>query len=708
MTVYYNSLDEACSHLRKSESGNVVERHLTAIFNVFPHEIDAFEKRERAYEKFMASEKNVLDRSELQEILRKTDAIHDFGLSEEEADAIFSPVKGEELRDFFQDKGKAFFKNAGIDVEAFSTAYNDYKEAESAYREADKRAYDAYNLAKDINILPEYVKKIDEDRDKWWSCPQTDRQKKDALFMAYVETSRWATRMSASKEKRTELEAIESDLAKAKEAERTANESIKSHTEELYNGIVGSLLNQSPVSQEDAEQWFNSSVKIDAGVNRKLKKLEYPLEDFKRDLTELYRISGGRIGPVVFESARGNRASSDGKTVVNVTSRFTKKTLFHEVGHVLEGQDSAMLKASFAFIQGRATGAPQSLSRLCPEHGYRKNEMAFPDTFQDPYVGKIYKDSNGNPFASEVISMAFGAIASEEGAAKLAANDAGQLHLMIGNLITPRDSVKERVDDKAKSFAEKKQSAEETRKRQQAWEKALDKVAGKDLELLLKTVDSSNNPVPFHGYVITDDAWGTRISLNRRDEYGDFTCVGRGKPKGVRRLAYWIIAREFGLFNTESITANGVVPDTPPFTPPVWFDPEKGLPAIDGVKSFSKSRKSWLKELEKKATPELIEKLKREDGYQGYRFSDFATRVERDFSETDERHIWRTERWRINVTRITSKDEDKLRAMYCYLAIANKLKKLPVALRYGEEGTIMDNLEQKPIWFNGPEDLPEI
>lgn len=120
-----------------------------------------------------------------------------------------------------------------------------------------------------------------------------------------------------------------------------------------------------------------------------------------------------------------------------ITSNGSKKTLFHEVGHIVEGQRtwlsdfSIRWRDSRAFSKGKAEktsesqrligggGAPAvspvyegtqsgrkapvyALDDMLPLRGkgYRKDEVAVIDNFVDPYMGKVYKDR-----FTEVVSM---------------------------------------------------------------------------------------------------------------------------------------------------------------------------------------------------------------------------------------------------------------------------------------------------------------
>ena len=60
-----------------------------------------------------------------------------------------------------------------------------------------------------------------------------------------------------------------------------------------------------------------------------------------------------------------------------------------------------MIASDWAF--SRATGEPEKLSKLTGDKNYKDSEVAYPDKFIDPYVGKVY----GQVPITEVLTMGF-------------------------------------------------------------------------------------------------------------------------------------------------------------------------------------------------------------------------------------------------------------------------------------------------------------
>jgi SPP1 gp7 family putative phage head morphogenesis protein len=108
---------------------------------------------------------------------------------------------------------------------------------------------------------------------------------------------------------------------------------------------------------------------------------------------------------------------------VNLDASANPKTVVHELGHWLEESNPRVHEAALDFLDRRTQG--ESLARLddlLPGHGYDPSEVARPDQFQHPYIGKEYLDEKtGVRRASEVVSM--GLEMMHEDAAEFARRD---------------------------------------------------------------------------------------------------------------------------------------------------------------------------------------------------------------------------------------------------------------------------------------------
>lgn len=79
-------------------------------------------------------------------------------------------------------------------------------------------------------------------------------------------------------------------------------------------------------------------------------------------------------------------------------------TAVHEVGHRFEQTRPHIMALEWAFWARRAgKEKPQQLRKLSPDRSYKADEMAVLDRYEDPYMGKIYRESPREPF--EVFTM---------------------------------------------------------------------------------------------------------------------------------------------------------------------------------------------------------------------------------------------------------------------------------------------------------------
>ena len=117
--------------------------------------------------------------------------------------------------------------------------------------------------------------------------------------------------------------------------------------------------------------------------------------------------------------------------------RDRPSTLLHELGHWLEEHAGEELpngertihQALISFLRDRTEGeSPQLLNDLKPGRGYDADELARPDKFGDPYVGRVY---SGGRY-SEVLTMALEAI--YYGRHGIAERDPEHLHFVLGLL----------------------------------------------------------------------------------------------------------------------------------------------------------------------------------------------------------------------------------------------------------------------------------
>ena len=174
--------------------------------------------------------------------------------------------------------------------------------------------------------------------------------------------------------------------------------------ESILNTVKNRLLEASPVSEEDADLWLEQHVTITKNLKTNLASQGYPLEIFKKDCKEFFRLTGGKLGMLELSyDGRGgtsgrSRAYGDKKALFK--GQFSKRTVFHELGHCLESCSNFSVACSRRFVTDNATGGQERLSVITGHRGYKANEIAYRGNYISPYVGKVYGDH-----ASEVFSM---------------------------------------------------------------------------------------------------------------------------------------------------------------------------------------------------------------------------------------------------------------------------------------------------------------
>ena len=102
----------------------------------------------------------------------------------------------------------------------------------------------------------------------------------------------------------------------------------------------------------------------------------------------------------IFALRQGARAYCDGQGL-HLGPGTSASTVMHEIAHWIDRAHPAVARANLKFLDRRTAGeVPQQLRKLTGNKGYGVDEVAKPDKFYHPYVGKIYSQG-----ASEILSM---------------------------------------------------------------------------------------------------------------------------------------------------------------------------------------------------------------------------------------------------------------------------------------------------------------
>lgn len=106
-------------------------------------------------------------------------------------------------------------------------------------------------------------------------------------------------------------------------------------------------------------------------------------------------------GKTAYLKAGGRGRSRCAGNTCFLTTSARQSVTIHEMGHWLEHNDAKVRQKATQFLLSRTEGQKAiPLRKLVPKSGYDKYEIAIPDKFTDPYMGKIYGHGS-----TEIVSM---------------------------------------------------------------------------------------------------------------------------------------------------------------------------------------------------------------------------------------------------------------------------------------------------------------
>jgi hypothetical protein len=226
---------------------------------------------------------------------------------------------------------------------------------------------------------------------------------------------------------RDELQArFESRRKELAEALRVAEEAVAAVCDEFKS----KLTEASAITAEQANAWAEAQ-KVEASAKAALKRIGYELPKLRADMAEFYRMTGGRLAKVRIKASRGRASASDihgyKNRTINMGEGFSKRTLWHELGHHLEA-DPEVYAASAGFLAARRESKElHTLRKLTGNQRYGAKEVAYRDHWYSPYVGKVYPYS-----VTEVMSMGMEAFATGSILALVMDKDPEHIRLMTG------------------------------------------------------------------------------------------------------------------------------------------------------------------------------------------------------------------------------------------------------------------------------------
>jgi phage gp29-like protein len=210
--------------------------------------------------------------------------------------------------------------------------------------------------------------------------------------------------------KKGDAEAVEK-LDKLRNAQnaRSKNKAEKSNldylTSELENLSMADYLDKFKaklVMKRIQEELLNTGLSIEqaAKIVDEIKMPELIRSSVEEAAIDFLRITNGIGAKKLKEFVRtSNRAHAEFEAGVINIGLARKREIFHEMGHFAEDEVDGSVQKNTDWVKSRATGAKQRLSALTGNKNYDTTELAYPDNFYNPYVGKTY------PNATEVMSM---------------------------------------------------------------------------------------------------------------------------------------------------------------------------------------------------------------------------------------------------------------------------------------------------------------
>lgn len=587
----YFTLDEAVEGVRRSKSAPDLFDLMHQIFLLRTGTVDAYDRLEEQASGIVSAAATPLDMYELKvAYTRAPDSVRDAFLSVPEHKKLLT-----EARAVSEKAVKGHLEELGKSVSAKHE--NFIWTIPKLRAQAEKASAEAVQAEKNRNdwIYQTQQQRFLEDtqHQKVMSAIQELRDQESELLADFALSTPSKERLTPEKREKLngiqrkmdtffqEKMALEAAIEKVVAAEseilfpqrkqlweqsRQAQDSKVEHENTFFQAVTEDLAAASGISEEQASAWTDSNILIAENARTKLRRIGYSPEQLRKDIAELYRYVGGKLGPIEFVlEGHSSRAFARGKTLIAVQGSFNKETLFHECGHLAEAWDMSSQAACLQFVRDRAKGDLVSLKKLTGG-SYRSNERAYPDDFYHPYVGKYY--SHG---ASEVFSMGLQCLSNPQCLALLAEKDPEHFNLTIGICRRANPGLAKQLGEATAQVTARSKEMD----RNKVWKKALDKVSGPGFGKLLAEEEGYKDYRALF--------WGRGGTLYHKQDNGDWGFMTSGKSAVLRGVAYLMIAHDEGLLPVRyddprtacrqmEEPALGVAPD--------WFDPAVPLPKV--------------------------------------------------------------------------------------------------------------------------------
>lgn len=259
-------------------------------------------------------------------------------------------------------------------------------------------------IQEEVSYTPEEQKLVDE-RDR----------KADELV------KRWGEGQEPSDADREEMDRLYAEVGKIDESKRRASIS-------QFGKLRDALLKYQNVDDDDVEPYINYLTAHETLFDRYGEQGAAETEAYISEIVKLTGMKGAAsLDDVGYESPRAYASATTRYINVGDNSR---ETLYHEFGHHVEYETKEFAIAASKWLESRSTGAPQKLRDLTSNSGYDDDEIALPDKFTSPYVGKVYESG-----WTEVVSVGLEHFTGPLAMKKLHRRDREHFHFTLGVLL---------------------------------------------------------------------------------------------------------------------------------------------------------------------------------------------------------------------------------------------------------------------------------
>lgn len=286
--------------------------------------------------------------------------------------------------------------------------------------ELGKKVAESRGVNKYLNIIDQGEARVAELRREAWKVNEELRAWQTETRSTLVGTSE---NRAAWKEVRAR-ELRQEEIADAIGAIRRTQRSAEI---DLFDAVIKPRTEVAPEYMEAARKRLTDPSVRD--LHRGYPRLEGK-SMLEEDTAHFFDVMGGRgqsLRHIKVDPERPRACAWSTTRDVNMGKSRDKKTLWHEMGHIVEYEDAHLQEGLRAFRDSRATGPAVPLNDIIGRKQYEAYERAVPGKFFDPYVGKVYTDG-----ATEVLSMGIEMFANIGSMRRLYNEDAEHFHLIMG------------------------------------------------------------------------------------------------------------------------------------------------------------------------------------------------------------------------------------------------------------------------------------